>query len=96
MNWIIVSIVVAALAAFGVWMKHLVDAIGKGQESELKRIEERIDHVRELTQANHDNAMKALDTQYSHLTSHLVLLREELHGAATRVEGISEKVDKLI
>ncbi|MEU6138574.1 hypothetical protein [Nocardioides sp. NPDC047086] len=52
MTWQMVGVIVAAVSVlsgtvFGcaVWIKHLIDANGKGSEGEIKRVDQRIDAV---------------------------------------------------
>lgn len=91
MTWAMVSVVVAALAVFGVWMKHLVDAIGAAQSSELKRIEQKVDLLNENQQQNHDNAMKTLDARFQLVHNDLAVYDRVLED---RFTALGRRLDK--
>ena len=65
--WQISGVLIAGLGLFGVMMRSLIKEIGKTQSSELRRIEQSVDNLRELQSQAHETLSKQIDREVAYL-----------------------------
>lgn len=75
---VVAGVVIAALGLFGVMMRALVKQIEKTLVSEVTRVEQKVDLLREASTSDSDHLLKQMDRQFSFADQQLSALRDSV------------------
>jgi hypothetical protein len=86
-SWTALGVVVAALGLFGVWLRGFISEMRRSLTSELTRVEQKVDLLREQEAESSTHLQKLMDARFDTVDvklegvrDHVAYIEKSLHG----------------